>query len=145
MCTPLNFWFTEFCLKNNVSCLLKELIRILCFVVQGSGSRYSFPSTLFHPGGLYDPTPFDVFKISLKRLSLRRWNFVSFSSYHLKRKFRSMTLPLHMMTSNDGANFTVKVENKWNTYKISSKQDMHSKLLQKLIDKIGNILQKKEN
>ena len=74
--------------------------------------------TLNPQGGLYDRgsiwPPLDFFKINPKRLSLRRWNFVSFSSY-LIDAFKKK-IPVNDITTsyddviikNGGANFTVK-------------------------------------
>ena len=58
--------------------------------------------------------PLDFFKITLKRLSLRRRNFVTFSSYLIDAFLKKIlvnditTSYDDVITKNGGANFTVK-------------------------------------
>ena len=69
--------------------------------------------TLFHPGGSIWP-PLEFFKITPKRLSLRRWNFVSFSSYFIDAFWKKIPVTDitasydDVITKNGGANFMVK-------------------------------------
>ena len=87
---------------------------------------YKMNLTLFRPvgGGLYEPSPF--FKITPKRLSLRCWNFVSFSSYFIDA-FKKNSAQWHYCflwwrhhlkgRCKFYGQILVKLEDKWNTYK----------------------------
>ena len=90
----LRFLF-PFLLQTNVAANAKSN-----FLWQRSSCKHIKPYSTRGGRGLYDPL--DYFKITPKRLSLRQWNFANFSSYFIGafwKKFRSMTLLLHMMTS----------------------------------------------
>ena len=86
--------------------------------------------TLFPPGGgLYDP-PLEFFKITPKRLSLRRWNFVSFSSYFIDAFWKKIPVTDitasydDVITKNGGANFTVKSLLNWKINEILIKSHL---------------------
>ena len=79
---------------------------------------------------------------------------VSFSFYYIDAFFKNflvnvITAPYDdVITKNDGANFTVKFLLNWKINEIlneilSSKKDMHLKISQNVIYKMGNTLKKK--
>ena len=82
------------------------------------------------PGGGSIWPPLDFFKITPKRVSLRRWNFVSFSSYLIgafKKKIPVNYITASyddVITKNGGANFTVKSLLNWKINEILIKSHL---------------------
>ena len=85
--------------------------------------------TLFHLWGSIWP-PALVFKITPKRLSLWRWNFVSFSSYFIDAFWKKIPVTDitasydDVITKNVGANFTVKSLLNWKINEILIKSHL---------------------